>query len=96
MALILKFKKFHFGIADMENKEEKKENILCVSHDICRHHHLGLPAVILKSDGWLTVLSSLWNSLDNSSNLSDIHTSIDLRAAFTQKSQVISYKNYNS
>lgn len=24
--------------------------------------------------------------------LSDIHTSVDLRAAFTQKSQVISYK----
>lgn len=34
---------------------------------------------------------------DNSSNLSDIHKSVDLRAAFTQnKSQVISYKNYNS
>lgn len=40
MALILKIQEFHFGFADMENKEEKKENILCVSHDICCHHHL--------------------------------------------------------
>lgn len=39
MALILKIQEFHFGFADMENKEEKRK-IYCVSHDICCHHHL--------------------------------------------------------
>lgn len=63
-----------------KKKEEKRK--IAVSHDICCHQTPGLPAGTFR--WWIDhSVERFVKQSNNSSNLSDIHKSIDQKAAFT-------------
>lgn len=98
MALILKIQEFHFGFADMKEKEEKTERK--GKYTVCFTWYVsppspGLPAVILTvmddSQCW-AVCETVWQ-LQQFVWYSHIRWP---KSCIYTKSQVISYKNYNS
>lgn len=78
MALILKIQEFHFGFVDMKVSEEKKRRYIKV------FHMKSVVTIARRLDISSAMSDSQCRAVCETPAKTDIHTCVDLRAAFTQ------------